>query len=603
MKAIIYNSGLGKRMGDLTKDRPKSMVELKNGETIFERQLRLLRECGIKDIVVTTGPFKEKIEAVTKEPQFADMKFTLVENPVYDKTNYIYSMYCAREYLDDDMILLHGDLVFNKELLRKVLASNEKDLITINRKKELPEKDFKGRIKDSKLQEVSINIFDDDCFALQPMYKLSKETLSKWVDKTVEFVENGTTGVYAENAFNTILPTLAVKEFSYEDDFIDEVDNPSDLERVSNEIRKFDFKEQEILNGLSNLKDILDKEHPSKIMVVCDKVMFEKWPIKDLLNKYGVDFVLFSDFEPNPKFNDIVKGVETFNKEKCDFIISVGGGSSIDTAKVIKLYSVLDYEKGITSDYKFNPVKHLAIPTTAGTGSESTRYSVCYYNGVKQSVTHDSIVPDYVILEPELVINLPMYQKKATIMDALAQAIESYWSVNSTDESKKYSVESIKLILKNLDKYINSNDIETTAKMLKASNLAGKAINITQTTSAHAMSYKITSLFGTAHGHAVMLTLPFIWEHMENNLDSCTDARGKDYLKKTLMELKELVGGYNKLKEIYESLELERPKMNDEELNILVNSVNPTRLKNNPEELTKEEIENIYKKSLKFKNN
>ena len=88
MKAIIYNSGLVKRMGDLTKDRPKSMVELKNGETIFERQLRLLRECGIKDIVVTTGPFKEKIEAVTKEPQFADMKFTLVENPVYDKTNY-----------------------------------------------------------------------------------------------------------------------------------------------------------------------------------------------------------------------------------------------------------------------------------------------------------------------------------------------------------------------------------------------------------------------------------------------------------------------------------------------------------------------------------
>ena len=139
--------------------------------------------------------------------------------------------------------------------------------------------------------------------------------------------------------------------------------------------------------------------------------------------------------------------------------------------------------------------------------------------------------------------------------------------------------------------------------MLKASNLAGKAINITQTTSAHAMSYKITSLFGTAHGHAVMLTLPFIWEHMENNIDSCTDARGKDYLKKTLEELKELVGGYNKLKEIYESLELERPKMNDEELNILVNSVNPTRLKNNPEELTKEEIENIYKKSLKLKNN
>ena len=162
MKAIIYNSGIGKRMGDLTKDKPKSMVMLKNGETIFERQLRLLNECGIKDVIVTTGPFKEKIEAVVKEKQYKDMNIILVENPIYDKTNYIYSMYCAKEYLDDDMILLHGDLVFNRGLLQKVIDSSFCDLVTINREKKLPEKDFKGRIKDGKLQEVSINIFDDD---------------------------------------------------------------------------------------------------------------------------------------------------------------------------------------------------------------------------------------------------------------------------------------------------------------------------------------------------------------------------------------------------------------------------------------------------------
>ena len=142
MKALIYNSGLGKRMGELTKDKPKSMVQLKNGETIFERQLRLLKECGIKDIVVTTGPFKEIIEGVTKRPEYSDMNFTLVENPIYDKTNYIYSMYCAREEFDDDMILLHSDLVFNREILEKVLASSDKDLVTINRKKPLPQRFF-----------------------------------------------------------------------------------------------------------------------------------------------------------------------------------------------------------------------------------------------------------------------------------------------------------------------------------------------------------------------------------------------------------------------------------------------------------------------------
>ena len=600
MKALIYNSGLGKRMGELTNDKPKSMVELKNGETIFHRQLRLLRECGIKDVVVTTGPFKEKIESVAKAKEFSDMHFTLVENEIYDKTNYIYSMYKASKYLDDDFILLHGDLVFNRELLLKVLNSKENDLITINRLKELPEKDFKGRIIDGKLEEVSINIFDDNCFALQPMYKLSKETLNKWVEKTKEFVESGNTGVYAENAFNTILPHLSVKEFSYEKDFIDEVDNPSDLERVSNEIRLFDFEEQTILNKTSSLIDVVLKENAHKLLVVCDKVMFDIWPLKKFLESYNIPYVLFSDFTANPKFDDIVKGIELFNKENCDFIVSIGGGSSIDTAKIIKLYSVLDYKKGITKDYKYNPVKHLAIPTTAGTGSESTRYSVCYYEGKKQSITHDSIVPDYVILDPSYLLNLPYYQKVSTLMDALCQAIESYWSVNSTDESKEYSKESIKIILKNVNKYIENNDLTTSDYMLRASNLAGKAINITQTTAAHAMSYKLTSMYNIAHGHAVSITLPYLWKFMEENLDKCIDLRGKEYLKNTLVELKDMVDGYNKIMELFNYFKLTIPSVSEEELNILVSSVNPDRLKNNPVELNNESIRNIYIKSLKM---
>jgi len=599
MKALIYNSGLGKRMGDLTKDKPKSMVMLKNGETIFERQLRLLNECGIKDVVVTTGPFKEKIEAVVDEKQYKDMNITLVENSIYDKTNYIYSMYCAKEHLDDDMILLHGDLVFNRGLLQKVIDSSFCDLVTINRKKKLPEKDFKGRIKDGKLQEVSINIFDDDCFALQPMYKLSHKTLNEWVKKTVEFVESGNDKVYAENAFNTILPNLEVHEFSYADDFIDEVDNPDDLERVSDEIRYFDFREQKIYDGINSLDGILKSVNPKQILVVCDKVMFDKWPLKKMLEERKINYVWFNDFEPNPKYDDIIKGIEMFNNNSCDFIISIGGGSSIDTAKIIKLYSVLDYKNGMTDNYKYNPIKHLAIPTTAGTGSESTRYSVCYYEGKKQSITHDSIVPDYVILEPELLMGLPMYQKKATIMDALCQGIESYWSVNSTLESKEYAKLSMKIILEELNQYLNDNNIEITSKMLHASNLAGKAINITQTTAAHAMSYKLTSLYRIAHGHAVAITLPYIWEYMENNLDKCIDNRGKEYLKETLNELREIVGGYSKFKEIYDSLGLEKPEVDETGLTTLVDSVNPVRLKNNPVELDKNSIRDIYIKSLK----
>ena len=113
------------------------------------------------------------------------------------------------------------------------------------------------------------------------------------------------------------------------------------------------------------------------------------------------------------------------------------------------------------------------------------------------------------------------------------------------------------------------------------------------------MSYKLTSLYGTAHGHAVAITLPYIWEYMENNMDKCVDYRGKEYLAQTLSELRDMIGGYQEFQKIYDSLGLENPKPTNDELDILVDSVNPVRLKNNPVELDKDSIKDIYVKSLK----
>ena len=135
MKAIIFNSGLGNRMGELTKSSHKSMAVLKNGETIFHRQLRILSECGIRDFLITTGPFKEQLEQVCKSDEFSSLSFTFVNNPIYDKTNYIYSMYLSREHFDDDALLLHGDLVFDKKLIRDLLDSSDGSLAVVNKSK------------------------------------------------------------------------------------------------------------------------------------------------------------------------------------------------------------------------------------------------------------------------------------------------------------------------------------------------------------------------------------------------------------------------------------------------------------------------------------
>lgn len=246
MKAIIFNSGLGSRIGEFTKEHHKSMIPLKDGESIFHRQLRLLYEEGIREAVVTIGPFAEQLRKVAEE--FPEMKFSFVPNPIYDKTNYIYSMYLAREEMDDDMIFLHGDLVFSRRLLHDVLNSKEKDLGTVNFKKALPEKDFKCRVKEGNITEVSIHIFDSDCYAFQPMYKLSKEVVAKWNEKVREFIEKGEDRCYAENALNEILPSLSVKPFSYEEYFIDEIDNLEDHARVTEEILSFDKADKEFFN-------------------------------------------------------------------------------------------------------------------------------------------------------------------------------------------------------------------------------------------------------------------------------------------------------------------------------------------------------------------
>lgn len=244
MKAVIFNSGLGNRMGEFTQTHHKSMAQLKNDETIFHRQIRLLSAEGVKDFIVTTGPFEEQLKKEAAD--FPELNFTFVRNAIYDKTNYIYSMYLAREHMQDDLLFLHGDLVFNRKLVHDVLNSEEKNTATVNFKKALPEKDFKGRVKDGKVLEVSIHIFDDDCYAFQPFYKMDKATAAAWIAKVEEFIDKGENKCYAENALNEIFADLNVRAFSYEDYYIDEIDNLDDYARVTADILPFDEADAKI---------------------------------------------------------------------------------------------------------------------------------------------------------------------------------------------------------------------------------------------------------------------------------------------------------------------------------------------------------------------
>lgn len=231
-----------------------------------------------------------------------------------------------------------------------------------------------------------------------------------------------------------------------------------------------------------------------RVFLVCGSSFCLLTPGKHLqtLEERGeVRLVRFSGFSPNPCREEVNAGIAGFQTSECGLIVAAGGGSAMDTAKCIR-HSV---GRGI-------PL--LAIPTTAGSGSEATHFAVVYRNGIKESV--DCGLPDVVMLDPSTLETLPDYQRKATMLDALCHAVESFWSVNSTPESAAYSKQALRQIMDRYPGYFN-NDPAGNAGMLQAAHTAGQAINIARTTAGHAMCYQLTKLYGFAHGHAQIAVL------------------------------------------------------------------------------------------------
>ncbi len=367
---------------------------------------------------------------------------------------------------------------------------------------------------------------------------------------------------------------------------------------------------QKTIRGIGSctaIVEILNSIESKHFLLVCDKTL-EFFGLSAIFDNLGIPFTVFNGFTSNPIYGDVSNGVGLFNLNGCDAVIAIGGGSAIDTAKCIKLFCRMDIsESFLDQPFVNNGIPLIAVPTTAGTGSESTRFAVIYRDGIKQSITHDSILPEYAILDPSLLKTLPLYQKKCAMLDAMCQAIESWWSVNSTTESIKFSSRSLKQMIEHYDEYLKGA-VKASELIMEASNLAGRAINITQTTAAHAMSYKLTSIYGLPHGHAVALCLPEIWEYMYKNLSRCTDKRGVVYLTNMLdsiasaMNNRSTPDAVKHFRGILAELELFAPDIfNTSDVDLLTSSVNLIRLNNNPVMLNENALQELYIKILSIK--
>lgn len=231
MKALILNSGMGSRMGEMTKKLPKCMVNLYESETILSRQLKILHKFGIDEIIMTTGYFdltqKNYIESLN-----IPLKYIFINNPQYDSTNYIYSIYLANKYLNDEIILLHGDLVFEEKVL-DLLLSMGKTSVIVSSTKELPQKDFKARISKNGVLEIGVECFENS-LACQPLYFLEKKDLLIWKNKIREYCLENKNTCYAEVALNELLEKEEIK-LAYcdvKDLLCSEIDSLEDLKNI-----------------------------------------------------------------------------------------------------------------------------------------------------------------------------------------------------------------------------------------------------------------------------------------------------------------------------------------------------------------------------------
>lgn len=237
MKAVILNSGLGSRMGDITKTHPKCMTEISENDTILSRQLKLLYKNDIKDVVITTGYFDDiLVDYCNKLNLNLDIKF--IKNERYSSTNYIYSIYCARNELKDDIILLHGDLVFSNEVIKNILNS-QNSCMAISSSVPLPEKDFKAVVSGERIKKIGIDFFEN-AYTAQPLYYLKRKEWLVWLNKIIEFCEKENVNCYAENAFNEISDNCDIQIYDYKNELCCEIDNVNDLSKVKERIKCYE---------------------------------------------------------------------------------------------------------------------------------------------------------------------------------------------------------------------------------------------------------------------------------------------------------------------------------------------------------------------------
>ena len=322
-----------------------------------------------------------------------------------------------------------------------------------------------------------------------------------------------------------------------------------------------------------NLSLIIDKEKIKRVLLVTRSMRNR---LECALSGININLKQFSSYTPNPDMGSLSEAMETLESEQFDAVIAMGGGSAIDSAKIIR-------------SSLFPDSILIAVPTTCGSGAEATPFAVAYSDKVKISV--ETSEPDYVILDSTILAETPMSVLNAPIIDAVIQGIESLWAVSATAASRHSACRALGLLVPEIQHYVTGHSMNFTQLHLGAY-LAGRAIAESKTTACHALSYGLTAEYGLKHGEAVALLLPGIIKVAYENRD--------DTLNRTLLLvfnifgtscLDEFLDQYNQMcSALNLRSTIKEPFLPDN----LLSKISIERLNNHPVTLDKQTILNIY---------
>ena len=355
----------------------------------------------------------------------------------------------------------------------------------------------------------------------------------------------------------------------------------------------------------NDIEKIFKSSKIENILFITGKNSFYKTKANEFFKKIFKNKKKFYYFKKNriPEFEELKQIIQFKDRIKPALIIAVGGGCVMDYAKIVSVYKLGKNlkEKILSSDFNTEKIKVLAIPTTAGSGAESTSNAVIYFNYKKHSVEGFKIKPDYFCLISDFLLSSNFKVDASSGFDAISQSIESLFSLKSTPQSFEYATQGLKILNQNFFKFLKNKNKINSHQMMVGANLAGKAINISKTTLPHAISYPFTSYFKIPHGHAVSLTLNkflkfnyfnqsrskknFLLKKRFDTLFSITNT-------KNIFELDEYVDSIKKaakLEQRFAHLNIEINR----DFNLIARNINESRLMNNPIKLNIVDIKHL----------